>query len=179
MIYKLKNIKLTPYYSLSDMQDMMRNINTDGSQQGRLFSFYTKESDECNLVFAIMFNAGGKENLIGRVSIENINWVNQNGELKVFIASEHCKKGYSFEACKQAIEHGFKQLNLKRIYAGTLSNNLGFQKLAGKLGMEKEGERKKAVWKNGEWLDVLEYGLLRGELVVDINKTDKKEQDKT
>lgn len=163
MIYKLEKITLTPYYNLAEMQDMMRNVNTEGSQQGRLFSFYSKESNDTNIIFALLFNSGGKDKIIGRVSLEEINYINRTAELKVFILPAYTKKGHAFEACKTAIEHGFEQLGLNRLEAGTLENNEGFQKLASKLGMIEEGRRKKAVWKNGGFLDVIEYGILRGE----------------
>jgi RimJ/RimL family protein N-acetyltransferase len=34
------------------------------------------------------------------------------------------------------------------------------QKLAEKLGMQKEGVRKDALFKNGKYCDVLEYGII-------------------
>jgi RimJ/RimL family protein N-acetyltransferase len=34
------------------------------------------------------------------------------------------------------------------------------QKLAEKLGMEKEGTRKEAIFNNGGYRDVIEFGLL-------------------
>jgi len=163
MIYKLEKITLTPYYNLAEMQDMMRNVKTEGSQQGRLFSFYSKESNDTNIIFALLFNAGGKDKIIGRVSLEEINYINRTAELKVFILPAYMKKGYGFEACKTAIEHAFEQLGLNRVEAGTLSNNEGFQKLAVKLGMKEEGRRRKAVWKKGDFVDVIEYGILRGD----------------
>jgi RimJ/RimL family protein N-acetyltransferase len=51
-------------------------------------------------------------------------------------------------------------INLHRIYCGTSSENIGMQKLANKLGMIKEGQRKDALFKNGKYLDVIEYGII-------------------
>jgi RimJ/RimL family protein N-acetyltransferase len=34
------------------------------------------------------------------------------------------------------------------------------QKLALKLGMSEEGRRREALWKNGIFADIVEYGLL-------------------
>ena len=164
MIYKLDKIKLITHYNNDDMELLIASINKEGSQLGRLPLYTPKTNDAQNLIFAIMFNAGGKEErLIGRVSLENICHINQSAELKIFISDEHVKKGFAFDACKKVIEHGFNELNLQRIEAGTLSNNEGFKKLAEKLGMIEEGIRRKAVWKSGEFLSVFEYGLLRSE----------------
>jgi RimJ/RimL family protein N-acetyltransferase len=82
-------------------------------------------------------------------------------EIDSDVAKEYQKKGYSYEACKKIIEHCFDELNLHRIYCGTLENNEGMQKLAEKLGMVKEGQRKQAVYKNGKFVDVIEYGLVK------------------
>jgi RimJ/RimL family protein N-acetyltransferase len=64
------------------------------------------------------------------------------------------------EAGKLIIEHGFKSLNLHRIYCGTSSQNVGMQKLAEKLEMIKEGIRKEALFNSGIYSDIIEYGIL-------------------
>jgi RimJ/RimL family protein N-acetyltransferase len=66
-----------------------------------------------------------------------------------------------FEAGTLLINHAFKSLNLHRIYCGTSSDNIAMQKLAIKLGMAQEGLRKEAIYKNGNYSDILEYGLLK------------------
>lgn len=138
------------------------NEEHQGSQLGRLPFTPTSINDEHNLILGIRVHIGNKEKrLIGRVSLENINYINQSAELKIFITKEFQGKGYGYNACKEIIDHSFKQLNLNRIYAGTLSNNQGFQKLAELLKMTKEGERIKAVYKNNEFVNVIEYGLLK------------------
>ena len=47
-----------------------------------------------------------------------------------------------FEAGSLLIDHGFNKLNLHRIHCGTSSENYAMQKLALKLGMSKEGEKR-------------------------------------
>ena len=65
-----------------------------------------------------------------------------------------------FEAGQLLISHAFKNLNLHRIYCGTSSQNIGMQKLALKLGMKKEGERKESIYNNGKFYSIFEYGIL-------------------
>jgi RimJ/RimL family protein N-acetyltransferase len=38
--------------------------------------------------------------------------------------------------------------------------NEGMMKLAVKLGMKKEGLRKEAIFKAGQYIDIVEYGLI-------------------
>ena len=60
-------------------------------------------------------------------------------------------------------------LNLNRIACGTFENNKGMRKLAEYLGMCEEGRRRRAVYKYGRYVDVIEYGVLKDEYVVLFN----------
>jgi RimJ/RimL family protein N-acetyltransferase len=72
-------------------------------------------------------------------------------------------KGYGEEAAFLITAYGFERLNLHRIYCGTFGNNVSMKKLAIKLGMRQEGIRREAVYKEGNYLDIYEYGLLKNE----------------
>ena len=131
------------------------------SQLGRFPISDPKDNDDKNLILGVVITVGAKDKkLIGRVSLENIDYINRAAELKIFIFDEFRSKGYGKSVCELIISHGFTQLGLNRIYAGTLETNLGFQKLAMSLGFEQEGVRKSAVFKDGKFVDVIEYGLL-------------------
>ncbi len=113
-----------------------------------------------NLVLAIV----DKKNYahIGNISLQNINWVDRNAEIAFLLGNkDYWSKGVMLEVGKKIIEHGFSTLNLHRIYCGTSSANIGMQKLAVKLGMQLEGRRREAIFKDGHYFDVLEYGILR------------------
>ena len=135
------------------------NQNFDGSQLHRLPLLLPMDTDSKNLILAVTINRGSE--VLGRVSLENIDHLNQSAEFKIFIFHKNQGSGYGFEASELIIKHGFEELNLHRIYCGTLDNNIGFQKLADKIGFEKEGLRKEAVFKGGKWHDVIEYGIIR------------------
>lgn len=131
------------------------------SQLGRFPISEPKDNDDSNLILGIVVTVGAKDRkVIGRVSLENIDYINRTAELKIFILDEFKSKGYGKSACELIINHGFNQLGLNRIYAGTLETNIGFQKLATSLGFEQEGIRKSAVFKDGNFVDVIEYGLV-------------------
>ncbi|WP_196008112.1 GNAT family N-acetyltransferase [Clostridium tyrobutyricum] len=99
---------------------------------------------------------------IGNVSLQNINYINRSAEFAIIIGEkEYWGKGYGKECGKLIIEHGFSELNLNRVYCGTFSENIGMQKLAEKLGFNKEGIRCEAEFKNGKYVDIIEFGLLK------------------
>lgn len=101
---------------------------------------------------------------IGNICLKNINHFHQRAEIAILIGEKSAwGKGYGLESCRLLVEHGFKELNLHSIYCGTLSNNIGMQKIALKLGMRKEGIRKESIYKSGKYLDIIDYGILKSE----------------
>lgn len=98
---------------------------------------------------------------IGNISLQGISWVDRQAEIAFLLGEkDFWGKGVMLEAGKLLLHHGFNMLNLHRIHCGTSSDNKGMQKLAEKLGMTQEGVRKEALFKNGKYCDIIEYGIL-------------------
>lgn len=72
-------------------------------------------------------------------------------------------KGYAYTASDLIIKHAFNHLNMHRLYLGCLIKNKAMKSLALKLGFIQEGIRKSAIYSNGEYSDVVEFGLLKDE----------------
>jgi ribosomal-protein-alanine N-acetyltransferase len=116
---------------------------------------YSKNS----IVLAIIFKE--TEEHIGNISLQNINWIDRNAEIAFLLGEKkYWGKGIMLDAGALLIKHAFDSLNLHRVYCGTSSLNIGMQKLAKKLGMIQEGHRKDALFKNGEFLDIIEFGVI-------------------
>jgi ribosomal-protein-alanine N-acetyltransferase len=117
-----------------------------------------KHSNEI-LVFAIIDIT--TDSHIGNISLQSINWIDRNAEI-AFILGEKSfwSKGIMFEAGSLMLKHAFTALNLHRVYCGTSSENIGMQKLAEKLGMQKEGVRIDSIFKNGTYFSIYEYGII-------------------
>jgi RimJ/RimL family protein N-acetyltransferase len=121
-------------------------------------------NDPQNLVLAIV--AKDTDAHVGNISLQNIDLVSRNAEYAIVIGDKnYWGKGVAGEASRLLIAHGFNALNLHRIYCGTSSTNTAMQKLAAKLGMKEEGRRREALYKNGAYADVIEYGLLREDYI--------------
>jgi len=112
-----------------------------------------------NLILAIIDKKTDKH--IGNVSLQNIDYVNRSAEIAIIIGDKnYWSKGVGGEAANLIISHGFKSLNLNRIYCGTSETNMGMQKLALKAGFKKEGISRAAIYKDGKYRNVINYGLL-------------------
>lgn len=116
------------------------------------------------LVLAIVLK--NKDRHIGNISLQNINHINRSAEFAILVGEKDCwGKGYSKEAAQLVIEHGLNELNLNRIYCGTMADNAPMQKLAKYLGMKEEGRRRSAAFKSGKFIDVIEFGILMDEFL--------------
>jgi ribosomal-protein-alanine N-acetyltransferase len=129
----------------------------------KMLRFYESQQNHMSqVVLAIVYKEDLKH--IGNVSLQNINWISRNAEFAIVMGDKnYWGKGLGEEAAMLITEYGFTRLNLHRIYCGTFSNNESMKKLAAKLSMKQEGVRREAVYKNGEYLDLYEYGVLKTE----------------
>lgn len=123
---------------------------------------YLQKTQSTNIVLAII----DKNNLthIGNISLQNIDWINRSAEYAILLGNKsYWGIGVASEASILICDYGFTRLNLHRIYCGTSSKNIGMQKLANKMHMSQEGIRKQAIFKNGEYIDIVEYGVLKND----------------
>lgn len=112
-----------------------------------------------NLVLAIIDQENNKH--IGNISLQDINLIDRVAELAIIIGDKsYWNRGVGSEAARLIINHGFKSLNLHRIYLGTSEENIGMRKLAEKLGFKKEGLARDFIFKNGLYHSLINYGLL-------------------
>lgn len=85
----------------------------------------------------------------------------KNAELGYWLGEDYWKRGIMTEAVKQIVEHGFQNLEINRIYAGTFEFNTASGKVLSKAGFRHEATLKNAIYKNGQFCDELVYSILR------------------
>ena len=74
-------------------------------------------------------------------------------------------RGYGTDAWLAACRYLLLKLNLRKVTAGTLGNNLGMLSVMKRSGMREEGRRRRqALWEDTE-VDVVEAGVLRAEFI--------------
>ena len=69
-------------------------------------------------------------------------------------------RGYATEAARALLAYAFAELGLHRVQATTSPANQGSWRVMERLGMRLEGRLREASYQEGEWTDVLIYGLL-------------------
>jgi RimJ/RimL family protein N-acetyltransferase len=110
--------------------------------------------------------ATGENRLFGVISLQSIDRINRKAEISMVVGlPEFRKTHFTLEAISLIINHGFRSLNLERIYGGTIIKELATL-LNRSLGFQQEGVLRKDVYKDGEFRDVYRVGLLRKEFVL-------------
>ena len=112
---------------------------------------------------------GDKDNqetwkLIGTYAFDGIEWRTHSAEFGILIGDKsYWNKGYGTEAVRLLCQHGFKTLNLNRIYLHVFETNPRAIRAYEKAGFVVEGRERQAEFKDGKFIDVLRMSLLRNE----------------
>ena len=113
-------------------------------------------------ILAIVLKSSNKH--IGNIAFQDIHQVYRCADLTIIIGEKsEWGKGYGLEAARLLLHHGFAAMNLHRISCATYETNEAMRKIALTLGMKEEGRRVEAAYKNGEYIDFVEYGILKSD----------------
>lgn len=123
-----------------------------------------KQIEEEKNLYYFTIRAKADDRLIGRASIQWIEWTNGNGFLRLGIgAAEDRSKGYGTQALRMLLRFAFAELNLFRVSAMVAEYNEGAIVLLKKFGFVQEVCRRKSLERDGRRWDLLVFGLLHDE----------------
>ena len=86
-----------------------------------------------------------------------------HAEIAYWLVPEARGEGYATEAVSLLLDYGFETRGLHRAYARAVDFNDGSRALLERLGFAEEGRLREHEFLDGEYRDVVFYGLLRGE----------------
>lgn len=133
-------------YSREGAREFIRNLSLNRDQ----------------LTLAIVLREGHQH--VGNIALQKWDRLGRSAEFAILLGERSCwGTGVGFEAARLALAHGFAAMDLHRIHCGTYADNAGMIALAKKLGMREEGRRREAAFKDGRFVDVVEFGLLMNE----------------
>lgn len=129
-----------------------------------------REMDEQRDLYYFTIRAGVDGRFIGKALIEMIDWVNGNGYLQIGIGEpEFRRSGYGSQALSLLLSYAFDELNLHRVTAVVPAYNHGALRLFQKFGFVEEARRRKALHRDGEFWDIVGFGLLNAEWCEQLN----------
>ena len=102
--------------------------------------------------------------LIGLASIVGIDWLNRNARSHIMIGEKsNWGKGYGSQAVLETLRFGFLHRGFERMWVRIVATNAASIALHEKIGYQREGVLRRAVFKNGGFQDVVVLSLLRNE----------------
>lgn len=101
--------------------------------------------------------------VIGIVSLKKIDMKKKCAEIGFWIGKKYWGKGLTTEAVKLALNFGFTDLELERIYAWTYEKNVGSRRVMEKCGLKLEGMISDAYPKHAEKRNILNYDITKSE----------------
>jgi ribosomal-protein-alanine N-acetyltransferase len=100
--------------------------------------------------------------LLGGINLTDVRRGNvQSGSLGYWIGAPFARQGYMTEAMRAMLRFAFRDLDLHRIEAATLPDNVPSRRLLEKFGFAQEGYAREYLRVNGMWRDHLTFALLR------------------
>lgn len=85
------------------------------------------------------------------------------GDIGVWLKPEAQLNTFAHDACLHFIDFLFQEWGLRRLTAETFETNVRVRRLLDRFGFTEEGRLREEVRYDGEWIDLLQYGLLRSE----------------
>ncbi|SMD16292.1 Protein N-acetyltransferase, RimJ/RimL family [Pedobacter nyackensis] len=102
---------------------------------------------------------------IGLIGLSNGLGKFKSAELWFKLHPKYWGKGYITEAALLVMKFGFERLLLHRIEAGVATENVASIRVLEKIGMQKEGLRRKILPIRGEWKDNFHYAVLEDDFI--------------
>jgi [ribosomal protein S5]-alanine N-acetyltransferase len=100
--------------------------------------------------------------LLGAITLDNIRrGPSQSGTLGYWIGERFSRRGYMREAIQSVVHHAFSTLDLSRIEAACLPENVASRGVLEKCGFKYEGVAQSYLQISGRWRNHVLYAALR------------------
>ena len=114
--------------------------------------------DSTNLRFVIQTNNG---EAVGIATLTNIDWKNKRATHGIKIASgKNREAGIGTDTIMAITRYAFDELGLNRLDGSWFTDNLPSKNVYMKCGWKEEGVRRKYIYKNGTYKDLVMTGIL-------------------
>jgi len=104
-----------------------------------------------------------RNRVAGVIGTHRIDWRNRRVELGYWLAREFEGKGIITDACRLAITHLFREMDLNRVEIRCAAGNAKSSAIPRRLGFKLEGTHRDEELVNGRYHDLLVFGMLKSE----------------
>ena len=104
--------------------------------------------------------------VIGGITLSNVRrQPAQAATLGYWVGEAYAMQGYMTEALTVVQDHAFRTLDLSRLEAGCLADNIASRRLLERCGFKYEGVAQAFLQIDGQWRDHVIYALLRADRI--------------
>jgi len=154
----------------ADLPFLRDTINDPAVRAGLLYRPPLNLAQECEY-FEDVVSGDDSVNLLvrvdgepaGTIGLEAIDDVNGTAEIGLFLAEPHWGCGVGTEAARLLTDFAFRERRLHRVYARVRTDNEASARIWEKLGYRHEATHRRAVFHEGEHVDVELYAALADE----------------
>src|SRR5512139_123541 len=146
------------YLKYSDWVDRTPD---DAQRFVQMFLDQQAERPRRKFQLAIMLKASGQ--LIGDCGIRRVAAGAHEADIGYELAADQWGHGYATEAARAIVRFGFAELNVHRIWAWCIADNVASARVLERLGLKLEGRLRDKEFFKGRWWDTLMYGILENE----------------
>ena len=132
----------------------------DGAAETWIATHAAKWAAHEEMIHAITLKATGR--LVGAIGLTFAE-PHERAEMGYWVGQVFWNQGYASEAGRAVIDCGFRTLGLVRIQAHHMAQNLASGRVMEKAGMSREGYSPQALKKDGQFHDLVLYGVVRGD----------------
>lgn len=151
-LYKEDEILILKWKENTNLRDMIGTIFPINELEHQKW-FENKMFDKNGRIFIMEEN---KEKTIGLVGFNQIDWINRNAELFIFIGDNQYRgKGYGKQALQILLDFAKENLNLLMVYLKVFSFNDTAITLYKKSGFNIDGKLPKSKYFKGKYYDTL------------------------
>jgi ribosomal-protein-serine acetyltransferase len=104
-----------------------------------------------------------KGELVGKITINSIDWDTKKAEIGYYLDEEFQGSGIMTRASKGMLDIAFTEYDLQKVEIRVAVENVKSRHIPERLGFTQEGILRQAEWINGQYKDLVVYGLLAEE----------------
>ncbi len=106
--------------------------------------------------------------IIGRLRIQNINFLHNNCEVGLDILPAYRGKGYGIKGYEMLLEYLFKHLNMNMVYLKVADFNPNAKSVYEKVGFKETGRLPNFFFRHGKYWDYIIMALIKYEYISKI-----------
>lgn len=145
-----------------DVTRWMQNGIFPNSAESMLDYYQHTAVSRSEMVLAIVLKEDDRH--IGNIGLHNIHPIFHSAEIGILIGEKDIwGKGYGTEAISTLAAHAFRRMNLNRVSAGAVVQNIGSIRAFEKAGFSREGISRQIYYCEAQYVDCVQLGLLRCE----------------